>query len=66
MNDCLKANGSHIQSWENIFDQASSYISVYIFVRHLWSGQLYFPDTVCGGVSGWVTFGTPLGVTLLW
>ena len=49
MNDCLKANGSHIQSWENIFDQASGYIGIYIFVRHLWSGQLYFPDTVCGG-----------------
>ena len=33
MNDCLKANGSHIQSWENIFDQTSGYIGVYIFVR---------------------------------
>ena len=33
MNNSEKANGSHIQSWENIFDQTSGYIDVYIFIR---------------------------------
>ena len=42
MNNSQKANGSHIQSWENIFDQTSSYIAVYIFVRS---------SVICGLVS---------------
>ena len=29
----MASNGSHIQSWEDIFDQTRSYIAVYIFVH---------------------------------
>ena len=42
MNNSQKANGSHIQSWENIFDQTGGYIAVYIFVRS---------SVICGLVS---------------
>ena len=29
----MASNGSHIQSWEDIFDQTRSYIAVYIFIH---------------------------------
>ena len=52
---------AHIQSWENIFDQTTGYIAVYIFVHSSVICGLvnYIFLTLYVRVSGQVTFSTP-------